>query len=288
MIKRTVSGCFDYRVTGLAGEAAFFAILSLPPLIFGLAGTIGYVVGGFGSNAVEAAKQETVELARSALTETSIQNVIVPSLDAVLSRGRVDIISLGFVIALWSGSRALNVFIGAITIMYGLDGERGIIRTRALSFTLYVIALAIGVIVLPLILVGPRVVGELLPEGLTSLGSLYWPILIVFSSAFLATLYHLAVPVRKPWRHAMPGALLALVIWVGGGYLLRFALTHWVGGTSIYGPLAAPIVVLLWLYLISIAVLIGAAFNAAVDSELAKAAERTDRQAADEEDRPQA
>jgi membrane protein len=39
---RTTSTCFTYRVTGLAAEAAFFAILSLPPLVFGLAGTIGY------------------------------------------------------------------------------------------------------------------------------------------------------------------------------------------------------------------------------------------------------
>jgi membrane protein len=35
---------------------------------------------------------------------------------------------------------------------------------------------------------------------------------------------------------------------------------------SIYGPLAAPIAVLLWLYLLAIAVLIGAAVNAAFDS----------------------
>jgi membrane protein len=109
-----------------------------------LAGSIGYVVGGFGPTAVDDVKREIVELSRQALTESSIQNVLAPSLDAVLSRGRVDIISVGFVIALWSGSRALNVFIGAISIMYGLDGVRGIVRTRALSFTLYVIGLGLG------------------------------------------------------------------------------------------------------------------------------------------------
>ena len=44
LIVTTVSSCLRYRVTGLAAEAAFFAILSLPPLIFGLAGSIGYIV----------------------------------------------------------------------------------------------------------------------------------------------------------------------------------------------------------------------------------------------------
>lgn len=291
IVKQTLGACFDYRVTGLAGEAAFFALLSLPPLIFGLAGSIGYVIGGFGDDAVSDVKREIVELARSALTEESIQSVLVPSLDAVLEQGRVDIISLGFVIALWSGSRALNVFIGAITIMYGLDGERGIVRTRALSFTLYVIGLTLGVIVIPLVLAGPRLVDQVLPDRINFLTHLYWPTVIVLSSAFLATLYHLAVPVRKPWRYAMPGAFVALGMWIGGGYLLRWALTHWVGGTSIYGPLAAPIVILLWLYLISIALLIGAAFNAAWDAELVQPRMRATREQElgfSEEDQPQA
>jgi membrane protein len=60
--------------------------------------------------------------------------------------------------------------------------------------------------------------------------------------------------------------VLSLVLWMLGSYLLRWLLTLTAGeSTSIYGPLAAPIVVMLWLYLLSIAVLIGAAVNAAFD-----------------------
>src|SRR5690606_4832232 len=60
IVKQTLGACFDYRVTGLAGEAAFFALLSLPPLIFGLAGSIGYVIGGFGDQAASDVKREIV------------------------------------------------------------------------------------------------------------------------------------------------------------------------------------------------------------------------------------
>ena len=52
-----------------------------------------------------------------------------------------------------------------------------------------------------------------------------------------------------------------------GSGLVRWALGYSTGGTSIYGPLAAPIAVLLWLYVLSISVLIGAALNAALDGE---------------------
>ena len=49
----------------------------------------------------------------------------------------------------------MNVFIDTITVMYGLDGRRGIVKTRLLAFLLYIVALLIGAVVLPLMVVGP-------------------------------------------------------------------------------------------------------------------------------------
>ena len=272
LLRGTVSACLRYRVTGLAAEGAFFAILSLPPLVFGLAGSIGYVVGGFGNETVENVKSGLVGVARGALTETSIQNVIVPTLNAVLDHGRPDVISIGFVLALWSGSRALNVFIDTIAIMHGLGGRRGIVKTRVLSFSLYVVALGVAVLVMPLVLAGPTLVRAVLPERVEFLTAAYWPVVVGLSTAFLTTLYHLAVPKRTPWRHDFTGAVVAMGMWVGGSYLLRWVLSQSIGGTSIYGPLAAPIAVLLWLYVIVISLLIGAAFSATFHSLLTERA----------------
>src|SRR5947209_9242507 len=134
-----------YRVTGLAAEAAFFAILSRPPLIFGLAGAIGYVANTLTVQTIAGLRVELLELASRALTSATVSSVLAPTLDDVLAGGRFDIISIGFLLALWSGSRALNVFVDTITIMYGLSGHRGIIRTRALSFALYVVFVVVGV-----------------------------------------------------------------------------------------------------------------------------------------------
>ena len=255
-----------YRVTGLAAEGAFFAILSLPPLIFGLAGSLGYIASKwFEVETIQDIKMQIVDLAARALTDESIRNVITPTLDSVLNGGRPDVISIGFVLALWSGSRALNVFVDTITIMYGMGGKRGIVRTRVLSFSLYCAALVIGVIVLPLVLAGPDAINALLPSRLDFLNQLYWPVVTILSAGFLNTLYHLSVPVRTPWVSDLPGSFLALSIWILGSFLLRWILQSTVGGTSIYGPLAAPIAVLMWLYMTAIAVLIGAALNAVVD-----------------------
>jgi membrane protein len=171
------------------------------------------------------------------------------------------------VLALWSGSRALNVFIDTITIMHGLGGHRGIIKTRALSFVLYVLALITGIAAIPLVVAGPSLVRDALPERLDFLLAFYWPAVALVCICFLATLYHVSVPVRTSWSFNLPGAVFSLVAWIVGSYLLRWVLTATAADSrSIYGPLAAPIAVLLWLYLVAIAVLIGAAVNAAFDT----------------------
>ncbi|CAN5413135.1 hypothetical protein BH24ACT12_BH24ACT12_15980 [soil metagenome] len=265
LLGSTVSSCLRYRVTGLAAEGAFFAILSLPPLLFGLAGSIGYLAERYAVTEVEALRAQILDAAARALTEQTVAAVVAPTLDDVLRRGRFDVISLGFVLALWSGSRALNVFIDTITIMYGLGGRRGIVRTRALSFSLYVVGLLIGIIVVPLVLAGPDLVQQLLTTETAWFAQLYWPVVLAGTIAFITTLYHLSVPVRTHWRYDVPGAVLTVAIWLAGSWVLRESLQGTIGGTSIYGPLAAPIAVLLWLYVLSIAVLIGAALNAAFD-----------------------
>ena len=98
--------------------------------------------------------------------------------------------------------------------------------------------------------------------------------MLVASICFLATLYHVSIPVRTRGGSTCPGAAFALGVWLLGSFLLREFLTVTAADSrSIYGPLAAPIAVLLWLYILSIAVLVGAALNAAFDTVFAAASE---------------
>ncbi|QIK77421.1 YihY/virulence factor BrkB family protein [Nocardioides piscis] len=256
-----------YRVTGLAAEAAFFAVLSVPPLIFALAGAVGYVSEQFAPADVAEVRDAIIALASRGLTEQAVDEVIKKTIDSVLEGGRFDVISVGFVLALWSGSRALNVFVDTITIMHGLGGHRGIVKTRALSFVLYILAMITGMVSLPLVVAGPSLIRTWLPESAEFVTSFYWPIVILLCICFLATLYHVSVPVRTSWAFNLPGATFSLAAWLAGSYALRWVLTVTAAESrSIYGPLAAPIAILLWLYLLSIAVLIGAAVNAAFDT----------------------
>ncbi|GLF97851.1 YihY/virulence factor BrkB family protein [Streptomyces yaizuensis] len=265
LVKDTVNSCIEYRILGLAAEAAFFTLLSLPPLMLGLLGLLGYIDDWTNTTTVASIEQNILQAAGTVLSERGVNDVARPLLEDVTHGGRPDLISIGFAIALWSGSRAVNVFIDTITVMYGLDGHRGIVATRLLAFLLYLIALVIGAVVLPLAVVGPDRVVELVPWGTTLVTILYWPVVSLLSIAFLTTLYHVSVPVRSPWVEDVPGALVALAMWVLGSFFLRIYLTSTVEGPTIYGSLSAPIAVLLWIGISAFAVLVGAAVNAAID-----------------------
>ena len=187
LIVSTVGTCMRNRVTGLAAEAAFFAVLSLPPLIFALAGSIGYIFAQFSDTQIVEVRKTVLDIAGQALTPQTVDSIITPTLNEVLSGGgRYDVVSIGFILALWSGSRALNVFVDTITIMYGLGGHRGIVQTRALSFLLYVLGMITGVITIPLVVAGPTLIEKWLPERVDWLNELYWPTVLVLGILFLA------------------------------------------------------------------------------------------------------
>ncbi len=265
MLKDTVDSCMEYRILGLAAEAAFFTLLSVPPLLLSLIGLLGYVDDWTGTDSISSLEANLIEASRTVLSDKGVREIAQPILDDVMKGGRPDVISIGFLFALWSGSRAVNVFIDTITVMYGLDGVRGIVKTRLVAFLLFLAALLIGSVALPLMVAGPDAVVRIVPWSETLVQVLYWPVVLVLSVAFLTTLYHVSVPVRSPWIEDVPGALVALAMWVFGSFLLRIYLTSTIEGASIYGSLAAAVAVMLWIGVSAFAVLVGAAVNAAID-----------------------
>ncbi|WP_084370130.1 YihY/virulence factor BrkB family protein [Microbispora sp. ATCC PTA-5024] len=265
LAKATTMAGINYRVTGLAGEAAFFALLSLPPFVLGLLGVMGHLSGLLGQGTVGEIKQWVIEQSELLFTDNTVERVVRPLLADVLSGGQVSLISVGFLLSLWSGSRALFVYVDLISIAYGLGETRGIIRTRVLSFALYVAALLIGLVVMPILVVGPTLLSNALPRYAVFVTVFYWPVVVVGSVLMLTLLYHVSVPRRTRWWREIPGAALALVIWILCAAVLREVLAAWFTPLSIYGSLAAPIAVLLWLYITALAVLIGATLNAEID-----------------------
>jgi membrane protein len=144
------------------------------------------------------------------------------------------------------------------------------VRSRLLALRLYVSFVIVTIVLLPALVLGPQQLEDAFPHRWHTVVHRvilvgYWPVVILLSLALLATLYHQALPVRVPWRRALPGAAIAVLVWVAGSTLLRYWLDWAFRKTATYGPLSAPVAVLLFLYLTALAILLGAELNAEID-----------------------
>ena len=258
------------RILGLAAEAGFWQLLSLPSAILAILGVIGFFNGVLGAANLNHLQRSIDNAMAHVIVPSAVQSTIAPALHRILFGGRADIVSISFVVSLWTGSSAMATYVNTITIAYVLRHHRSAVRSRLLALGLYVGFVLASIVLLPLLILGPSEIVDVFPDRwhhvvhiVTTIG--YWPVAVLVSLALLATLYHRAVPVRTPWRRALPGAVVAVLIWVVGSVVLRSWLEFAFRRTATYGPLSAPVAVLLFLYLTALAILFGAEINAEID-----------------------
>ena len=89
-----------------------------------------------------------------------------------------------------------------------------------------------------------------------------WLIATVTSIAVIALIYHNGVPRTQPWHRVLPGAMLATVMWFLSTVLFGWYIRNFAHYDVIYGSVGTAIALLIWTYLISMVVLVGAEFNA--------------------------
>lgn len=265
----TLRNAWGHRVLGLSAEAGFWQLLSLPSAVLGLLGTIGYLGELLPARTVNEVEVRLLDLSARVLTPSTVDSVVRPTLDAVLGEGRAAVISIGFVLSLWSGSSAMATFVNTISIAYDQRDVRGAVRSRLLALRLYLVSMLAGVVLLPTLVAGPTLLARIPAVArhpwVSSLVAVsYWPVVGGLSLLALVSLYHLAPPRRQRWRWAVPGALAAVVIWFAGSALLRAYASSVFGHTLSTGALGAPVAVLLFFYMTALAVLLGAELNAEV------------------------
>jgi membrane protein len=269
VVRQTVRKSAEDRVLGLAAEAGFWGIVSLPSLALSLFGALGYLRGTIGDHAVNGVRDDVLRAARDVLTPATVNSDVAPLLDQILARGHPAVISIAFIVSLWSGSTAMTDYVNTITVAYEMRGIRSWWRTRIRSLVLYLGAVVAGIVILPGLALGPDLITNLFPDSVQdqisfTIHVLYIPVVGIGSIVVITLLYHLALPRKIRIREGLPGALLAVVLWFAGSDAVRTYLTSSFHSKSAYGSLASPIAALLFFYVTALAVLLGAEVNSAI------------------------
>lgn len=266
---RTVVKSWRDDVFAESAAAAFWQTLSLPPLLLGLLGSLGFLGYWFGADVVTATHTKIIALSHSVFSANVVDQIIGPTVADILTKGRSAIVSAGFVLSLWAGSSALASLVDSITLAHGQEMVRNAVWQRLFALLLYLVSLVLTVVGLPVLALGPQLLPQLFPASLQSdvswlIHLFYYPITGLILVVALTTLYKVALPRKFPWHRGLPGALLAVIVFLCASSVLRAYIT-WITSTGYtYGALATPIAFLLFAFFLAFAVILGAQFNNAL------------------------
>jgi membrane protein len=182
----------------------------------------------------------------------------------------VRLLTTTSLITLWTASGVMISWMEGFRRCYELPKTWGLVKERLIAFLLVIFALVPMTFATLLVAVGskfetrllPYVDADFSPYVLLLWGGIRWVIATLTSISVIALIYHHAVPRTQPWHSVIPGAILATISWFSVTVGFRAYLQHFGDFTTIYGSLGAGIALLVWMYMISLVVLVGAEFNA--------------------------
>jgi len=173
-------------------------------------------------------------------------------------------------LTIWSASGVIISWMDGFRRAYQLPKIWGIVQERMIAISLVLMAGVPMTFSTILVAFGSRIETRILfqighefgPLILLLWGAIRWTIALLTSIAVIQLIYHNAVPRTQPWHSVLPGAVLSTAMWLISSALFGWYLQYYADYSVIYGSLGVGIALLLWMYLISLVVLIGAEFNA--------------------------
>ncbi|MDD7938362.1 YihY/virulence factor BrkB family protein [Actinomycetospora lutea] len=245
------------NVSMLAGGVAFFGFLAIIPALIALVSLYGLV-------ADPAQVAATIEGLSEALP-ASAQSLVTDQIAAVVGAGTGSL-TAGLVIsvlaALFSASSGTQNLMAAINIAYDETEGRGAVKLRALALALTLGAIVFVIVAVALVAVAPLLLDALGTAGRVLAQVVRWVLLVGLVVVGLAVAYRIAPDRDAPrFRWVTPGSLFATLLWIVGSIAFSFYVDNFGSYNKTYGTLAGIVVFLLWLYLTSYIVLLGAEIN---------------------------
>ncbi|MFZ0815169.1 MAG: YihY/virulence factor BrkB family protein [Candidatus Sulfotelmatobacter sp.] len=186
------------------------------------------------------------------------------------SQRPVGLLITASLLTLWTGSGVMTSWMEGFRRCYELPKIWGLVKERMISFLLVIFALVPMTFSTLLVAFGSKIETTILFYTAHEFSAyillmwtcLRWLIATLTSIAVIALIYHHAVPRTQPWHTVIPGATLATAMWFSSTLLFGWYLQHYADYSLIYGSLGAAIALLVWMYMVSLVILVGAEFNA--------------------------
>lgn len=253
---------FQHDAFAVAKAAAFSAILTLFPATLVIASVLSL------SHSTEALMRELSHALGRILPEGT--NSAVLQYFTGNKPVRLKILLTTSAITLWTGSGVMVSWMQGFRNAYNMPKIWGLVKERMVAFLLVILA-GIPLFFASFLLVFGnqieawivyRVGHELGPYILGLWTMLRWIIAGLTSIAVIGLIFHHGLPRTQPWHRVLPGSVLSTLLWFASTVLFGVYLRRFANYNAIYGSVATAIALLVWLYIVSMVILIGAEFNA--------------------------
>jgi len=252
---------FEHDAFAVAKAAAYSAILALFPAVLVLASILS------SSNTTESFFREIYRAVGRILPEGTSSAVL--HYFTGTKPVKVKLLVTTSIFTLWSASGVMISWMEGFRKAYQMPKVWGIVKERMIALLLVVLAGLPLAFASFLVAFGNQIERwtiyhaghQLGPYILGLWAAVRWIIAGLTSVAVIGLVYHNGVPRTQPWHRVLPGSALATVLWFVSTVLFGIYLRRYANYDVIYGSVGTAIVLLIWLYLVSMVVLIGAEFN---------------------------
>ena len=264
---RTYREIQDDRLLALAAGVAFYSLVSLFPAI--AAGVSSYALfANVGTiNKHLSIASDIVPAGSLDLLGEEISRIAAKS-DGKLTFGFL----LGLGIALWSANAGMKAIFDALNIIYDEEEKRGIIWLNVVSLFFTVCAIAAVGLAISLVVVFPLFLAAFGPTSLDLpiVRYLRWPVMFAMMILGLSVLYRYG-PSRRlaKWRWLSVGSVFASIAWLAMSLLFSWYLGNFANYNATYGALGAVVGLMMWMWLSTIVVLVGAELNSEIEHQTA-------------------
>jgi membrane protein len=262
---RTYQQVNEDRVLLVAAGVVFYGLLALFPAITAL-------VSCYALFAKAGTINEHLSMISGILPAGAL-DIVRDQVNRVLAKGDTKLgmaFVFGFLLAVWSANSGTKAIIDALNVVYEEKEKRGFFKLNAVSlaFTfggLVAALIAIGCVVALPIILGTIGLGSM-SDTILRIGR--WPVLIGTMLVGLAVLYRYGPSRRSAqWRWLSVGSVVAIVTWLAGSALLSYYLEHYANYDATYGSLGAAIGLMVWMWMSTTVVLLGAELNAEIEHQ---------------------
>ena len=263
VLRRMVDGIIDNHLFIMAAGLSYYFIISLFPGLVFLAAIASYLRVSDVSSRSFVALSGFIPPGQMAIIVTVLHDAVMPNRNVLLSIGAVGII--------WAASSAFDSLTTAIGIVYEAPDNRPFWITRPIAIAWTFSVGILFLIAFAVLTLGPHFGSWLAARlRLSYVVALIWPyvrwgVAAAFAVVSVEALYFIAPRKKQHFHATLPGAILAVAIWLAMTYFLGLYYHGHAPSGKMYGPLAASVAFMIWLYWAGFIVLVGAQLNAELE-----------------------